>query len=132
MNEHIVLIEPVEVNSISLTHLCRSSGPSLSTPQLRRLLLLRGFLALADGGGAGNGLAAEIWAVAALGGAIDDGGVGPAESFSLRPHISLHLDQTYLRVERLAGMVDFWTCEAGELALSAFLVRSVTPPSSPG
>jgi hypothetical protein len=78
MNEHIVLNEPIDVNSISLTHLCRSGGPGLSTPQLRRLLLLHGLLALADGRGAGNGLAAEIWAVAALGGAVDDGGVGPA------------------------------------------------------
>jgi hypothetical protein len=65
------------VNSISLTHLCRSSGPRLSTPQLRRLLLLDGLLALADGGGAGNGLAAEIRAVVALGGAVDNGRVGP-------------------------------------------------------
>jgi hypothetical protein len=38
----------------------------------------------------------------------------------------------YLRVERLGPKVEDWMCEAGACALSAFLVRSVTPPLSPG
>lgn len=42
------------------------------------------------------------------------------------------IPKTYLREERLAGMVDLWMAEAGELALLAFLVRMVTPPSAPG
>ena len=40
---------------------------------------LDGLVGLADGGGAGNGVLAEVGAVVALGGGVDDGGVDPAD-----------------------------------------------------
>jgi hypothetical protein len=64
---------------ISSAPLCRrSSGLGLSTPDLGGLALLDGLLRLADGGGAGDGVLAEIGAVVAVGGRLDDGGVGLA------------------------------------------------------
>lgn len=66
---------------LSQHHLCSLSlrlggrGPGLGTPHFRGLALLHGLLALADGGGAGNGVLAEVGAVVAVGGRLDDGGV---------------------------------------------------------
>jgi hypothetical protein len=61
---------------ISSVPLCRrGSGLGLSTPDLGGLALLDGLLRLADGGGAGDGVLAEIGAVVAVGGRLDDGGV---------------------------------------------------------
>lgn len=58
--------------------LCGCGLLGLGTPGLGGLVGLDGALALADSGGTGNGVLAEVWAVAALGGGVDDGGEGPA------------------------------------------------------
>lgn len=60
--------------------LCAGLGSLLCllAPQLGGGGGLDGLAGLADGGGAGNGVLAEVGAVAALGGAVDDGGVDPA------------------------------------------------------
>lgn len=72
-------MNPNEVNSLSLVHnLCLLSGLGLGAPDLGRLVSLDGLLALADSGGAGNGVLAEVGAVVALGGGVDNGGVGPS------------------------------------------------------
>lgn len=76
------------MNSVSIilvTHLfnslCRrSGGPGLGAPQLRGLALLNGLLRLADGRGAGDGVLAEVGAVVAVRGRVDDGLVGLAGS----------------------------------------------------
>jgi hypothetical protein len=88
LNAYIVLNEPYSIRTsrstfptpfIPLFHpLCGSL--SLSTPQLSRLILFDRLLALADGARAGNGVFAEIWAVVALGCAVDDALVGAASS----------------------------------------------------
>jgi hypothetical protein len=54
----------------------------LGAPQLLGGGGLDGLAGLADGGGAGNGVLAEVGAVVALGGGVDDGGVDP-ESISI-------------------------------------------------
>jgi hypothetical protein len=71
-----------EVNSSPLApsshnHLCRGISLGLYAPGLGGLVSLDGPLALADGRGAGNGVLAEVGAVVALGGGVDDGGEGP-------------------------------------------------------
>ena len=64
---------------VSRLPLCRrSGGAGLGTPDLGGLALLDGLLALADGGGAGDGVLAEVGAVVAVGGRLDDGRVGLA------------------------------------------------------
>ena len=50
----------------------------LRAPQLLGGGSLDGLAGLADGRGAGNGILAEVGAVVALGGGVDDGGVDPA------------------------------------------------------
>lgn len=71
------------------TPLCGSGSPGLSTPQFRRLAVLHGLLALADSGSAGNGIAAEVSSVVAVGGGLNDGrvnlavGAGPREGGGL-------------------------------------------------
>lgn len=53
---------------------------------------LDGLAGLADGGGAGNGVLAEVGAVVALGGRVDDGGVDPVtKSLVLSSYLSLQL-----------------------------------------
>lgn len=72
MNSFPNVIHPL----ISTLPLCRRSGSAgLGTPDLGGLALLDGLLALADGGGAGDSVLAEIGAVVAVGGGLDDGGV---------------------------------------------------------
>lgn len=71
-----------EANSflvLSLPHNLRALSNSLClrTPSLARFVSLDGPLALADSGSAGDGVFAEVGAVVALGGGVDDGGVGP-------------------------------------------------------
>jgi hypothetical protein len=64
--------------SSSHYHLFRSSNRlGLGAPCLGGLVGLDGPLAVADGGGTGNGVLAEVGAVVALGGGVDDGGEGP-------------------------------------------------------
>ena len=63
-----------------MMHLCRrSSSLGLCTPGLGGLVSLDGPLAFTDGRGAGNGVLAEVGAVVALGGGVDDGSEGPAD-----------------------------------------------------
>ena len=50
-------------------------SPGLGTPHFRGLALLHGLLALADGGGAGDGVLAQVGAVVAVGGRLDNGRV---------------------------------------------------------
>jgi hypothetical protein len=77
-------MNPYEVNSDPLSHsshhhLCRCSGLlGLGASGLGGLVSLDGALALADSGSAGDGVLAEVWAVVALGGGVDDGSEGPA------------------------------------------------------
>lgn len=59
-----------------------SSLQGLCAPQLRSGGGLDGLAGLADGGCAGNGVLAQVGAVAALGGAVDDGGVDPEQVIS--------------------------------------------------
>lgn len=62
-----------------LKDLCAGLGGLLGllAPQLLCGGSLDGLVGLADGGGAGDGVLAEVGAVVALGGAVDDGGVDP-------------------------------------------------------
>jgi hypothetical protein len=55
-----------------------SGGLGLGAPDLGGLAFLYGALAPADGGGLGDGVLAEVGTVVALGGRVDNGGVGPA------------------------------------------------------
>jgi hypothetical protein len=66
--------------SIHFHGLCGGLGGllCLGAPQLLGGGGLDGLVGLADGGGAGNGVLAEVGAVVALGGGVDDGGVDPA------------------------------------------------------
>lgn len=56
-----------------------SSLLSLGTPELDRVVLLRGLLALADSAGAGDGSPVEGRSVSSLGGCVRDGAVGLAD-----------------------------------------------------
>jgi hypothetical protein len=62
---------PPDLDLISYHDLLRSLF-GLDTPRLGRLVCLDRSLALADSGCAGNGVFAEVGAVAALGSGVDD------------------------------------------------------------
>jgi len=65
-------------NQIPLSHLLLlHTSLRLSTSWLGRWGLLHGPLALLDSAGAGNGIGAEVGAVVAVGGGLDDAVVGP-------------------------------------------------------
>ena len=61
------------VEESTLRALLGLSLPRLGTPQLLLIILLVVPLALADGGSTCDGLGAEVWTVALLGGGADDG-----------------------------------------------------------
>lgn len=74
-------MNPCEINSGPLPHCLHlrglGGGLGLYTSDLGGPVGLDGPLALADGGGAGNNVFAEVGAVVALGGGLDDGSEGP-------------------------------------------------------
>jgi hypothetical protein len=78
-NELLYPSTHAQPHSITSHDLCGGLGGllCLGAPQLLGGGGLDGLAGLADGGGAGNGVLAEVGAVVALGGGVDDGGVDP-------------------------------------------------------